>query len=658
MTRKPTAQAETGVSPDPEPVRYTEWYSGHLEPEILAEPPKAPPKGFIVLALGAVGVVYGDIGTSPLYALREALRYVGDDGLPRAEVLGVVSLLIWALVLIVTLKYVFFLLRVDNRGEGGVLALFALVQSALGRRSVAIFLLGIAGAALFFGDAAITPAISVLSAVEGLTLVSSQFQSFILPLTLAILIGLFLVQARGTAKVAAWFGPITLVWFLVMGASGAFAIAGDFSVLEALNPWFGLQFLGSHGLSAFLVLGAVFLAITGAEALYADLGHFGYRPIRAAWLWVAFPALALNYLGQAALVLANPETLENPFYLLVPSWGLIPLVILATMATIIASQAVITGAYSVTRQAVQLGLLPRFVIRHTSEQQSGQIYLPAMNWMLLGAVLALTIGFGTSGALASAYGIAVTGTMIVTTVLAMALARVKWHRPVWLIALVASPVVVVELAFLGSNLLKVADGGWVPLAMAIVLMVLMWAWWRGSALVKARDSAAAIPLEGFAARMEGSSAKQADGVAIFLTTDSAHVPHALLHNLKHNQVLHETNVVLSVEIADEPIVDENDRLTISQVSAHVLRLKLRFGFMETPNVSQALVAARKRGLKYEVMKTTFFLGRRRFAAVRHAGVRRVLDRLYILLHRVAADPTEFYHLPRDRVVEIGARSSV
>lgn len=615
-------------------------------------------EGFLVLALGSIGVVYGDIGTSPLYALREALHHAAQDGLTRTEVLGVVSLLLWALVLIVTGKYVLFLLRVDNRGEGGVLALFSLAMAAMGRRSVPVFILGIMGSALFFGDAIITPAISVLSAVEGMRLVTPALDPYVIPITLVILFAVFIVQRHGTARIGIFFGPITLIWFLAMGGAGLWQIAGEPEILVALNPFYALEFLQEHGLVAFLVLGAVFLAVTGAEALYADLGHFGKTPIRAAWIFVVLPALALNYLGQGALVLNRPEALSNPFFLMVPDWALVPMVGLATIATVIACQAVISGAFSMTRQAVQLGLLPRFQIRHTSETQSGQIYIPAMNWLLLAGVIALTIGFGSSAGLASAYGIAVTGTMIVTTALAVMLATYGWGRPLWLVLAIALPVAVIELAFLTSNLLKIFDGGFVPMLVALVLMLLMWSWWRGTNLVFDRMHRQMVPLDSFVRSMARSSVHVVDGVAIFFTSDPTAVPPALLHNLKHNKVLHARNIVCTVVVSDLPRVPRDQRMTVEELNERFSRVILRYGFMETPNVSRTLFRGRKVGLKLEVMRTSFFLGRRRFVAGARIGMPLLLDRAYILLNRFSADPSDFYNLPRDRVVEIGERMSV
>ena len=611
------------------------------------------------LTLGAVGVVYGDIGTSPLYALREALRPVSAEGVSRFDVFGVLSLLLWSLTLIVTVKYVLFLLRADNRGEGGVLALYALSRLAIGHRSIWLLALGIAGASLFLGDAVITPAISVLSAVEGIGLVAPAFEQFVLPVTLAILLGLFIVQRHGTHTISVAFGPVMALWFLVMGATGLAHIIGDPEVLLAFNPVYAIEFIQHHQVVAFIVLGAVFLAVTGAEALYADLGHFGRRPIRLAWFMLVFPALVLNYLGQGALVLADPETLHNPFFLMVPDWALPLLVGLAALATVIAAQAVITGAYSMTRAAIQLGLLPRMSIVHTSERLSGQIYIPAVNWLLLAGVLFFVLTFRNSSALASAYGIAVTGAMLVDTTLAVVYSLRGWKLPLWLVVPCAIPFFLLEGTFFLSNLTKIPEGGYVPIALSCTFALLMWTWWRGTQLVMARESKEKVDMDGFAHSLaESSSISRVSGTAFFLTSDPTAVPAALLHNLKHNRVLHERNVLLTVEILRVPRAAADERVEYSRIDDHFARLRLRFGFMETPNLSRALGLARREGLKFDVMSTSFFLGRRKVVLGARAGVARLLDRLYIGLSRFAADPSEFYHLPRDRVVELGSRITV
>ena len=614
-------------------------------------------QGLAALALGAVGVVYGDIGTSPIYAFREALRATGAASPGVAEVLGILSLLIWTLILIVTVKYVFFLLRADNRGEGGILALYTLVRLATGRRSVPILLLALAGAALFAGDAAITPAISVLSAVEGLGLILPQLSAYVLPVTIGILIALFMVQRQGTASVARYFGPICVVWFLALGGLGIWHIADAPGVLAAFNPAWGANFLLGHPGVAFVVLGAVFLAVTGGEALYADLGHFGRRPIALAWFVLVLPALVLNYLGQGAMVLAEPEKAENAFFAMAPEAALPLLVVLATAATVIASQAVITGAFSMARGAIQLGFLPRLTIRHTAEGQSGQIYIGAVNWMLLFGVLWLVLSFGSSSALASAYGIAVTGTMVLTTVLGILyLVRSGRLRAPVALAL-AAPILGVEMVFLASNLTKIGDGGYVPVIAAAVIGFIMWAWWRGTQLVRARVTKLAVSVPSLVRMMRNSSVNVIQGTAFFLTGDPEVVPSALLHNIKHNRVLHEQTVLLTVETLRVPYATAEERASVEPLGGCFVRVVLRFGFMETPNVSRAMAHARRAGLKFDVMSSTFFLGRRRAVAT-GSGLELVMDRIYVALARLAADPTDFYHLPRDRVVELGERVAI
>lgn len=614
-----------------------------------------------LLAIGAIGVVYGDIGTSPLYAFREALRATGlDHTRPAAppEVLGILSILFWTLILIVTFKYVFGLLRADNRGEGGILALYTLVRLALGRRSVPILALAIAGAALFAGDAAITPAISVLSAVEGAEYVVPGVEPFVLPITIGILIGLFALQRHGTARVAKLFGPVMLVWFVVLGGLGLWHLTAAPEVLAALNPSWAVRFLWDHTAVAFVVLGAVFLAVTGGEALYADLGHFGRRPIKLAWFAVVLPGLMLNYLGQGALVLRNPELVENPFFGLA-SPGMLPfLVILSTCATVIAAQAVITGAFSMARAAVQLGFLPRLRIIHTDADQSGQIYIGAVNWLLLAGVIWLVLAFGSSEALASAYGIAVTGTMVLTTVLGILYLTHARGLSLPLALVIVAPVLALELVFLASNLTKLHDGGWVPLVAALITGALMGIWWRGNQSVAVRMAKLAVDREGFIRHMEKSSVHRIPGTAFFLTPEPAVVPSALLHNLRHNRVLHDQTVFLTVETLRLPYATAEERAMLDHLGGPFHQLTLRFGYMETPNVSRAMAAARATGLKFDVMNSTFFLGRRRAVAVGDPGLALTMDRIYTALARFAADPTDFYHLPRDRVVELGERVAI
>ncbi|MGE0596857.1 MAG: potassium transporter Kup [Hyphomonadaceae bacterium] len=612
--------------------------------------------GFWTLALASVGVVYGDIGTSPLYALRESLLHVSQDGaLQRAEVIGIVSLIFWALVIIVTAKYVLLLLRLSNKGEGGTVALMALAERALGKRTPLILLLGMLGAALFYGDALITPAISVLSAVEGLKAVpglEGRIDPFILPISMGILVGLFAVQSRGTGRVGAWFGPITLVWFLVLGGLGIWHIQEDLSVLEALSPLPGVVFLINHGALGFVVLGAVFLAVTGAEALYADMGHFGRRPVQTTWMLLVLPCLALNYFGQAAMILQHPERLENLFFETAPDMLRLPLVILATAATIIASQAVITGAYSLTQQAIQLGFLPRMEIRRTSETQAGQIYMPQINWLVLAGVLVLTLGFGSSSRLAAAYGIAVTGEMVVTTLLVFVAIWKLWRRPAWLAALVCLPFLVIESVFLASNLTKVWSGGFVPLVLAIGLVIVMWTWVRGTRLLAEtvrRDE----PLAKLFETLSHHPPHRVRGAAIFLTGDPDTAPAALMHNLKHNQVLHEQIIILTVKTLGAPRAPESERVKVEEFLPDVKRVTLTFGFMETPNVVKALTEARKLGLKFDIMKTSFFLSRRTIVPSERSGMPLWQDHLFIFLARNATNATDFFHIPSGRAVELG-----
>src|SRR6476659_9148855 len=615
---------------------------------------------FWSLALGSIGVVYGDIGTSPLYALREAVLAATPTGIAPndAAVLGILSLIIWALLLVVTAKYVLILLRADNKGEGGTLALMALASRSLVRRSNIIIFLGIISGALFYGDAIITPALSVLSAVEGLKVATPAFDPYVVPLTVFILALLFAVQSRGTANVAAFFGPITLFWFAVIAAAGLWHVAGNPAVLLAFNPWYGITFLLHHGIVGFYTLGAVFLVVTGAEALYADLGHFGRGPIRFAWLVIVLPALTINYPGQGALVLANPKSVENPFFLLYPDWALLPMVLLATAATVIASQAVITGAYSLTRQAIQLGLLPRLEIRHTSETHAGQIYLPRVNVLLLVGVLLLVALFRSSSALASAYGIAVTGTMVVTVTMAFVVIWRVWRCPPFAAAALIAPFLLIDVTFLGANLLKVIEGGWVPLALGAFVMTIMYTWRRGSRLLFEKTRRLETPLESLVKSLENKPPARVPGTAVFLTSDPVSAPTALLHSLKHYKVLHEKNVILTIETADAPRVDAGERVRIQPVGKTFLRVVLRFGFMESPNVPKALAIARKLGWQFDIMSTSFFLSRRSLKPAAHSGMPRWQDRLFIGLTRVANDATDYYQIPTGRVVEVGTQVTI
>ena len=621
------------------------------------EPPPTTSKLW-KLVLGSIGVVYGDIGTSPLYALRESLHAAGRDGLTKGEVIGVISLLIWTLILIVTVKYVLLIMRADNRGEGGTLSLVALVQQALRRRPVWLLSIGVVGISLFFGDAIITPAMSVLSAVEGLALVTPGFSPFVVPLTLAIIVVIFVVQNRGTEQVSTFFGPIMVVWFVVMAGLGLWHLPGDWEILKALNPGHAVGFLLTEGWASFIVLGSVFLAVTGGEALYADMGHFGRRPIRLAWAGLVFPALTLSYLGQGALVLAHPEAAENPFFLMAPDWALLPLVVLATAATIIASQAVISGAFSMVQQAVQMGLLPRLEIQHTSDTQYGQIYLPRINFILGVGVVVLVVAFGSSTNLASAYGIAVTGDMVITTILAFVLFYKAWKWPLWLSLSVIVPLLTIELQFLAANLLKVFDGGYVPLAMAATVVLLMWTWVKGTIYVQKKARAGNVSLETLIGMLKKSHPAAAPGTAVFLTSDPEMAPSALMHNLKHNHVLHSQNFIVTVGVATTPTVPESDRITIERLSDNFARIRLSFGYMEQPNVPRALALARKSGEKFDIMSTSFFLNRRSFRPARNSGLPVWQERLFIAMTKSASDATDFYRLPSNRVVEMGQQLAI
>jgi KUP system potassium uptake protein len=615
---------------------------------------------FGALTVGSIGVVYGDIGTSPLYALREAVTAAGGPGgtATTQAVLGVLSLILWALIIVVTLKYVVILLRADNNGEGGTLALMALAQRGVANGAGAIVLLGIISGALFYGDAVITPALSVLSAIEGIKLVTAALDPYVVPLTVIILLALFAVQSRGTARVAAFFGPIMCVWFGVIAIAAIAPIWRQPEVLLALNPLYAVSFMVHHGMIGFVTLGAVFLAVTGAEALYADLGHFGKRPIQTAWLFIVLPSLALNYMGQGALVITDPKAVENPFFLMFPDWALIPMVTLATVATVIASQAVITGAYSLTRQAIQLGLMPRFEIRHTSESHYGQIYIPRVNRLLLIAVMLLVLMFRSSSALASAYGISVTGTMVVTAMMGFVVIWKVWKWSPFAAAALIAPFLFLDLTFLAANLLKVWEGGWVPLALGAFVMLLMYTWRRGSRLLFEKSRKLEFPLADLVAMLEKRPPQRVSGTAVFLTSDPVSAPTALLHSLKHYKVLHEKNVILTIETAPTPRIDPAERVKLEPISATFSKVTLRFGFMESPNVPRALAIARKLGWQFDIMSTSFFLSRRALKPAAHSGMPRWQDHLFIWLSRTANDATDYFQIPSGRVVEVGTQVTV
>jgi KUP system potassium uptake protein len=615
--------------------------------------------GFWSLTLGSIGVVFGDIGTSPLYAFHEAVRGAAHgEPVSRVMVLGVLSLILWALFIVVTAKYVLLLLRADNNGEGGTLSLMALGQRALGRRSWFLLALGVVGASMFIGDSMITPAISVLSAVEGLKLATPAFEHYVVPLTVFILVLLFAVQSKGTALVASAFGPVMLIWFTCLAVMGAVHIADDPSVLAAINPYYALQFLLSHGTIGLVTLGAVFLAVTGGEALYADLGHFGRKPIQSAWMFFVLPSLLINYFGQGALVLSDPGAIEHSFYRMVPEYLVLPLVGLATAATVIASQAVITGAYSLVYQAVQLGLLPRFEVRYTSETHAGQIYLPRVNRLLLIGVMLLVLLFHTSSNLASAYGIAVSTTMVADGIMGFVVIWKLWNWRAATAAAVIVPFVVVDMTFFSANLLKLLEGAWVPLLFGAAMAGTIWTWRRGSGILIQKTRRIEVPLDDLIRSLEKRPPHIVKGTAVFLTSDPSFVPTALLHNLKHNKVLHEHNVILTIETAQTPRVDLSDRFRMEKISDKFSKVRLRFGFMEQPNVPKALAIARKQGWQFDIMSTSFFVSRRSLKASAQSGMPLWQDHLFIALSRSANDATDYFQIPTGRVVEVGTQVTI
>jgi KUP system potassium uptake protein len=635
----------------------------------MAHPPAAAPgadnghdtdqRHLWALAVAAIGVVFGDIGTSPLYAMREAVTAAtrGGSSTPEA-VLGILSLIVWTMLLIVTLKYVLVLLYADNNGEGGTFALMALGQAAAKRGSWLILTLGVMGAAFFYGDAVITPAISVLSAVEGLRLVAPQMDVVVLPATVIILVALFAVQSRGTQKVARFFGPITLVWFIVLAIGGVTHIVDDLRVFYALNPWYGVHFVATHGAVGLAVMGLIFLVVTGAEALYADLGHFGRRPIQMAWLWSVQPALILNYLGQGALLLTKPEAIENPFYLLYPGWALIPMLVLATAATVIASQAVITGAFSFTRQAIQLGLLPRLEIRHTSESVAGQIYLPRVNQILLVGVLLVVLVFRSSSNLSAAYGLSVTATMVIDTLMGGFVVWRCWNWPVWKSAALMVPLLMIELAFLSANLLKIPDGGWLPLMIATAICLIVYTWVRGTKSLARATRKSEAELDWLVRKLDAKPPHRVSGTAVFLTGDPAAAPTSLMHNLKHNRVLHERNIILTIKTEEVPRVQRHERIQIDKVADTFIRVVAHYGFMETPSVPKIIEHCRRKDLNIDIAATSFFLSRRSLKTTIKSEMPRWQERLFIWLAGRAEDATEYFRIPSDRVVEVGTQVTV
>jgi KUP system potassium uptake protein len=617
------------------------------------------PPSFAALTIGSIGVVYGDIGTSPLYAFREAVQAATAGGpVTQHAVLGVLSMIVWALIIIVTLKYVVILLRADNNGEGGTLSLTALAFRAVGRRSTPILLIGVVGAAMFYGGSFITPALSVMSAVEGLRVVTPAFDPYVLPITIVILVGLFAVQSHGTGRVSALFGPLMVLWFVVLAVAGGMHIMDHPAVFRAINPLYAIQFVIDNHLIALVTLAAVFLAVTGTEALYADLGHFGRKPIQTAWVALVLPALLLNYFGQGALVLSNPVAIDDPFYRLVPESMLLPLVVLATAATTIASQAVITGAYSLTQQAIQLGLLPRFEIRHTSAQQYGQVYMPRVNVTLLVGVLLLVLLFRTSSALAHAYVLAVTATSFLTTALLFVVLYKLWRWPIWATLAVILPLVLVDGLFFVAATMKLAEGAYVPVLFGAIVVLLILTWRRGTRLLFDKTRRTEVPLDTLIRSLEKSPPHLAQGTAVFLTSDPDFAPTALLHNLKHNKVLHENNVILTIITSDTPRVSEEDRVRIDVVSPRFRKVSLNFGYMEQPNIPKALAVARRLGWQFDIMSTSFFLSRRSLKPAAKSGMPRWQDRLFIGLARTANDATDYFQIPTGRVVEIGTQVTV
>ncbi len=611
------------------------------------------------LTLAALGVVFGDIGTSPLYAARQSLLAFGEAS--EHAIFGALSLIFWSLILVVTVKYIVVIMRADNRGEGGLLSLTALVLRTTHRgqrRYLWIMVAGLIGASLFYGDGVITPAISVLSAVEGLKVATRLFEPYVVPIALVLLIGLFVVQSRGTAVVGRMFGPVMLVWFTVLAALGVWGIIRQPHILLALNPIYGVSVLVEHPQRGFLMLGAVFLAVTGTEALYADMGHFGLPALRRAWLGLVFPALMLNYLGQGALLLGNPAALENPFYLLAPEWALYPLVGLASLATIIASQAVISGAFSYTRQAIQLGYLPRLEVRHTSETEIGQVYVPRINYILLIAIIIVVLVFQSSDNLGAAYGIAVSGDMTITTLLAFLYMRSQGWSLALAVPLFAA-FAMLDLTFLCANMLKFAEGGWFPILVAIVVFSIMGTWWRGRRIMAELRARDALPIEDFVEMLNPERPVRVPGTAIFMTRDLVHVPVALLHAIKHYKALHERVILMQVETIDVPHVRDERRLEIAEVGKGFYTMRVRYGYLDEPNVMRALAQARMQQFRINLMETSFFIGREK---VRPQSSRtrfwRWRDRLFILLNNLSLDATEFFRIPPNRVVELGGQIEI
>lgn len=625
----------------------------------LSEPgPSAHKEGRVALAIAAIGVVFGDIGTSPLYTMKELFHGVHAITPNHDNVLGALSLVLWALLIVVSLKYVVFIMRADNRGEGGIMALLALTlknSSSDSRSRWLLTIMGLFGAALFYGDGVITPAISVLSAVEGLEIATPALKPYVIPITLAVLVGLFMFQRKGTARVGALFGPVMIIWFTTLGLLGIVNILGEPAVLQAVNPQYGLHFFLENRWHAFIALGAVVLAVTGGEALYADMGHFGRMPIRTAWFVFVLPSLLLNYFGQGALLIHNPEAAQNPFYLLAPSWALYPMVALSTLATVIASQAVISGAFSVTRQAMQLGYCPRLDIQHTSEKAIGQVYLPAVNWTLLAAIIALVLGFRSSSNLAAAYGIAVTGTMAIDTILAVVVAYHLWGWSRFRAVLIAAAFLFIDLSFFSANALKIPQGGWFPLVVGLAVFTLLSTWKRGRELMFERMHASAIALEPFLAGIAAHPPTRVEGTAVFLTAHIDGVPHAMLHNLIHNKVLHERVMLLTVLTEDVPHVPDIDHVEVQPLGNNFYRIIMRYGFKDEPDIPEALNQCKEFGLEFNMMETSFFLSRETLIPTVAPGMALWREKLFVSMARNAGSATAYFKIPTNRVVELGTQ---
>lgn len=614
-------------------------------------------KGLAALTLGAIGVVYGDIGTSPLYTVKEIFGESTGILLTHANILGAISAIFWALMFVVTLKYVLLVLRADNKGEGGVMALLALAASSVqnNRTKTILLALGVFGAALFYGDSILTPAISVLSAVEGLSLITPTLTKYVLPISIAILIGLFILQKKGTAKVGKFFGPIVVLWFLTLGIVGISHIIKVPEILNALNPMYALQFFADRGAGVFLAIGAVVLAMTGAEALYADMGHFGRPAIRIAWSCLVLPGLALNYFGQGALLLAHPEAVTNPFYLSFPPSLLIPAVVLSTLATIIASQAVISGAYSITRQAIQLGFLPRMKILHTSAKESGQIYIPAINWILLTAVILTVLAFKNSSAIAAAYGIAVTGTMLITSILTYFVVRNIWKYPLWIAISATSVFICLDVLLLASCSVKFFNGGWFPIALAIGLVIIMWTWRQGRQVLLEKIHEDDPKMESFIKSLSHSQIPRVERTAVYLNANLDTVPQALLHNLKHNQVLHSINLIITVNYAEIPHVPAHERCEVMKIGEGFWQIKLHYGFMQMPDIPLALSQSNIDGVTFEPFTTSYFVSRETIISGHGGAMAKWRDDLFGLMSRNAGSVVDYFNIPSNSVIELGSR---